>query len=100
LFGREAVEHQIRRVQQYLHDVGYGPTSADHPCFVTALATLMLRIGSCDWTQLPSMRLKLRTARHHLNPNDDPRTSALPERCIGSASCRGGSPRMNIPATP
>jgi len=45
LFGRDAVEYQVGRVQQYLKSVGYGPTSADHPGFVTALATLMLRTG-------------------------------------------------------
>ena len=48
LFGREAVEHQVGRVQQYLKAVGYGPTSADHPGFVTALATLMLRTGHVE----------------------------------------------------
>src|SRR5258707_1080242 len=48
LFGREAVEYQIERVQQYLKSVGYGPTSADHPGFVTALATLIVRTGHVE----------------------------------------------------
>ena len=49
LFGWEAVEYQVGRVQQYLKSVGYGPTSADHPGFVTALATPWCAPGMSSW---------------------------------------------------
>ncbi|MCA1646632.1 MAG: hypothetical protein LC797_14625 [Chloroflexi bacterium] len=61
LFGRKAVEYQVRRVQQYLKSVGYGPTSADHPGFVTALATLMLRTGRVE---LAAMTIEVIEAAH------------------------------------
>jgi integrase len=73
LFGRAAVEHQVGRVQQYLHTVGYGPTSADHPCFVTALATLMLRVGRVE---LEAMTIDAIEAAHRAAPPRSPRRSA------------------------
>jgi integrase len=73
LFGREAVEYQVGRVQRYLKSVGYGPTSADHPGFVTALATLMLRTGHVE---LAAMTIDVIEAAHHAEPARSQRRSA------------------------
>jgi hypothetical protein len=73
LLGRDVVEHQVSRVQQYLHTVGYGPTSADHPCFVTALATLMLWIGR---PELEAITIEAIEAAHSAAPPRSERRSA------------------------
>ncbi len=73
LFGREAIEHEVGRVRRYLHAVGYGPTSADHPCFVTALAALLLRIGRVE---LEAITVEAIEAAHSAAPPRSPRRTA------------------------
>jgi integrase len=48
LFGREALEHEVGRVREYLLAVGYSRQAAGYEALIAGLAALFVRVGKAD----------------------------------------------------